>query len=250
MAGIHRRDAIRNAVGTRGKTRRWTSPPTPLQRRGEVPQNQILDGIFLTHGHIGHYTGLMNLGREVMGTKDVPVYVMPRMAGFLSNNVPWEQLVKLNNISLKNINDGVSFQPNSRIKVTPFLVPHRDEYTETVGYKIEGPNRSAVFIPDIDKWEKWNQKIEDVIRGVDAAYIDGTFYDNSEIPGRNMSEIPHPFITETMKRLRSLPDSEKNKVHFIHLNHTNPVIRKDSEARKRIEEMGFHVAEEGERLGI
>ena len=42
------------------------------------------------------------------------------------------------------------FHINPLIKVNPFLVPHRDEFSETVGYQIEGPNKTALFIPGIN----------------------------------------------------------------------------------------------------
>jgi pyrroloquinoline quinone biosynthesis protein B len=209
-----------------------------------------VDGILLTHGHIGHYAGLMHLGREVMGAKDVPVYAMPRMQAFLEHNGPWDQLVKLRNIVIRPIAADVPFQLNERIKITPFLVPHRDEYTETVGYRIDGPQRAIVFIPDIDKWEKWDvggQKIEEVIVAVDVAYLDGTFYADGELPGRSMAEVPHPFIVESMQRFAPLPASERAKVRFIHLNHTNPALRGDSDVRRTIEQAGFAIAAEGER---
>ena len=41
-----------------------------------------LSGVFLTHAHIGHYTGLMNFGNEAMGTKELPVFCMPKMKSF------------------------------------------------------------------------------------------------------------------------------------------------------------------------
>jgi pyrroloquinoline quinone biosynthesis protein B len=159
-------------------------------------------------------------------------------------------LVHLKNIELRPMQNEVSFELNPRIRVMPFLVPHRDEYTETVGFRIAGPQRSVVFIPDIDKWEKWDRKIEEVIAGADIAYVDGTFYADGEIPGRNMAEIPHPFIVETMQRLAALPAAEKGKVRFIHLNHTNPALRPESEAARAIAKAGFRVAIEGERLEL
>jgi len=111
-----------------------------------------LDGVFLTHAHIGHYTGIMHFGHEAMGAKNIPVYAMPRMREYLSTSGPWDQLVRYENIVLKAMQDGEAEQFGDRLRVTPFLVPHRDEYSETVGYRIDGPKKSAVFIPDIDKW--------------------------------------------------------------------------------------------------
>jgi pyrroloquinoline quinone biosynthesis protein B len=220
---------------------------TQLHTLNEIAPRAKLSGVLLTHGHIGHYTGLMHLGREAIGAREVPVYAMPRMQNFLSRNGPWEQLVRLKNILLLPLQNEVTLELNQRIRVTPILVPHRDEYTETVGFRIIGPKRSAVFIPDIDKWEKWERRIEEVVASADVAYIDGTFYADGEIPGRNMTEIPHPFIVETMQRLASLPMKEKSKIRFIHLNHTNPALSGDSAAAKAIAKAGFHVAAEGER---
>ena len=113
-------------------------------------------GIFLTHAHIGHYTGLMYLGREVIGAKDVPVYAMPRMQNFLKSNGPWSQLVSLGNIKLVPIQDNIKIKLTDQIHIVPMEVPHRDEFSETVGYKMIVGKKSAFFLPDIDKWEKWN----------------------------------------------------------------------------------------------
>lgn len=209
-----------------------------------------LDGILLTHGHIGHYTGLMHLGREVMGAKGVPVFAMPRMREFLSHNGPRDQLVRLDNIAIRALEADTPVALNDRITITPIIVPHRDEYTETVGFKITGTGRSAVYIPDIDKWEKWDRRIEDVLAEVDVAFLDGTFFADGEILGRSMAEVPHPFVTETMKRLALLPAQQQSKVHFIHLNHTNPALKAGSDAVKDIERQGLHVAHEGDRISL
>ncbi len=203
-----------------------------------------LSGIFLTHAHIGHYTGLMFLGREVLGTSGIPVYAMPRMAEFLEHNGPWDQLVRLRNIEIRSLHNREAVDLTSSLSVTPLLVPHRDEYSETVGFIVRGPRRSILYIPDIDKWERWDRRLEDVLASVDQAFIDGTFYADGELPGRNMSDIPHPFIQETMARLATASAGERNKVWFIHLNQSNPAML-PGKARTRIERNGFHVADEG-----
>ena len=205
-----------------------------------------LDGILLTHAHIGHYTGLMHLGREVIGANEVPVFAMPRMVEFLSTQGPWSQLVELKNIQLQRLAAGATLRLNERLSVVPIPVPHRDEFSETVGYLIEGPQRSALYLPDIDKWERWEVRIEDLLEQVDVAYVDGTFYADGEVPGRAMSEIPHPFMTETMERLSALPEQQRAKVVFIHLNHTNPALDPESEASREIVRQGFRVASEDE----
>ncbi|MDC1245185.1 MBL fold metallo-hydrolase [Crocinitomicaceae bacterium] len=203
---------------------------------------KLVDGIFLTHAHIGHYTGLMYLGKEGVSARDINVYALSRMKDFLETNGPWEKLVQNKNIKLKDLSKRDTVFLDKNLKVLPIVVPHRDEYSETVGYKIIGETRSALFIPDIDKWDKWDVSIIQEISKVDYAFIDGTFYDGEEINHRDISEIPHPFIIESMSLLKNLSSKEKNKVYFIHLNHTNPALDEDSNAFKQIHENGFHVA--------
>lgn len=208
------------------------------------------EGIFLTHAHIGHYTGLMYLGREALGAHKVSVYAMPRMKHFLEQNGPWSQLVTLNNIELIELTGGKERAIHPNMSVTPITVPHRDEYSETVGYVIAGSHKKALFIPDIDKWEKWTDRIEDWIAQVDYAFLDGTFFDASEVNNRPMAEIPHPFISESMQRFQNLPSSERAKIYFIHLNHTNPVLVKGHSSRNSLEAAGFHVAEFGAQFKL
>lgn len=200
-------------------------------------------GIFLTHAHIGHYTGLMYLGKEATNTKNVLVYAMPKMRGFLEKNGPWSQLVLGENISIKSLENKKEIQLTEGLKVIPFTVPHRDEFSETVGYKIIGPTKSILFIPDIDKWEKWETSIVSEIAKVDYAFLDATFYDGEEINTRDISEIPHPFVIESMELFKNLSPAEKEKIHFIHFNHTNPLLNLESDQSKTVLKNGFNIAQ-------
>lgn len=209
-----------------------------------------LDGIFLTHAHIGHYTGLMHFGVEASGSKDVAVFAMPRMREFLSSNGPWDQLLRVGNIKLVSLEENTEIQLSKSLAITPFLVPHRDEYSETVGFRIDGPKRSAVFLPDIDKWERWDTDIRELIRAVDYALLDGTFYADGELAGRDMSSIPHPHVAESMALLSGLSKKEKSRVIFIHMNHTNPLLIEGSPQQAEVEKRGYRFAREGMRLEL
>ena len=140
------------------------------------------------------------------------------------------------------INHQEEIKLSNNLSITPFLVPHRDEFSETVGFKINGPKKSVLFIPDIDKWGKWNRNLIKEIKSVDIALLDGTFYDNKEVNNRNISEIPHPFIVETMDLFKQEKNSEKFKINFIHFNHTNPLLDSNSSALIRLKESGFNMA--------
>lgn len=236
--------------------RRWLFEATPdLKQQLQMldimapTTGEQLSGVFLTHAHIGHYAGLMLFGHEAMGATDIPVYAMPRMARFLETNGPWSQLVKYDNIDLRKMRDERPVAIADDVTVTPFTVPHRQEFSEVVGYKIRSKTKSLLFIPDIDAWEDWDGegvRIEDQIAAVDIAYLDATFFANGEIPGRDMSGFPHPFVAHSMARFAELPETEKSKIRFIHMNHTNPLHVLDSEEREIVDVNGFGIAEEGE----
>lgn len=221
----------------------------PRQRESEP----FLSGIALTHAHIGHYLGLAFLGKEILNTGNLPLYVMPQMKEFLLNNLPWKALVNNGNILLHELQPDVPRQLNERLRLTPIPVPHRDEHSETVGFRIEGPKRSVLFVPDIDRWEDlnaWGRSIEEEIAKVDVAFLDGTFFDANELPGRDMRMIPHPTIRASMERFAGLPPEVRSRTRFIHLNHSNPALDPGSVERRMIEDAGFSVAVEGEIIGL
>lgn len=213
-----------------------------LNRYAGVGNKEMPDGIFLTHAHIGHYTGLMFLGREGAGANKVPVYAMPRLKKFLETNGPWDQLVKLQNIDIRELANEVPQKVTENLTITPILVPHRDEYSETVGFVIAGPNKKALFIPDIDKWEKWDKKLPEELSKVDYAFIDATFFDTKEVNPKYISQIPHSYVVESMDILKNVPASEKGKVYFIHINHSNPLFDPKSPQTKEVLKNGFHIA--------
>ena len=205
--------------------------------------------IFLTHAHMGHYVGLIHLGRESANTKNTPVYAMPRMAQFLQNNGPWSQLIDLENISIKPLQNKTPVSVSPRLSITPLIVPHRDEFSETVGYLIAGQSKRALYIPDIDKWDLWETDINRLLTQVDYAFLDATFFEDGEI-SRPMSDVPHPFVEESIIRFKSLAVEEKSKIYFIHLNHTNPARDANFDDRRAIEEKGYHFATFGMRFSL
>jgi len=251
-----RRHVVSLALVDPRSDQRWLFECTPdfreqLHLLDEIRQATTapgLDGIFLTHAHIGHYGGLLQLGREVLGAKSVPVHVMPRFADFLRTQGPWSQLVQLQNIELRSLTAEIPVRLNDRLTVTALTVPHRDEFSETVAFRIEGPRKKVLFLPDIDKWDRWERAIEQELAIVDVAYLDATFFDGAELPGRDMREIPHPFVVESLQRFAQLNPRERHKIRFIHMNHSNPLLSPESEAFRQTEAAGLGIAVQGERI--
>jgi pyrroloquinoline quinone biosynthesis protein B len=212
---------------TLGKAYLFDATPDFVSQVHSLTGGRLPDGIFLTHGHIGHYTGLMYLGRESVDAQGVTVYGSERMGQFLSSNGPWSLLVSRHNIDVHEIQAGRAIDLGAGVRVTAFPVPHRDEFTDTLGYIIEGPRKKALFIPDIDQWQRWDRSIRDMVGTVDLAFLDGTFASAAEIPGRSIDDIPHPLIPVTRDLLKGV----RAAVYFIHLNHTNREIDAPDVAR-------------------
>jgi pyrroloquinoline quinone biosynthesis protein B len=213
--------------------------------RGRRP----VDAILVTHAHVGHYAGLAHLGREVAATSGTPLFVTPRLAAFLRGNGPWSQLVELDQVRLVEVAPGTRFMPLDGLSVEAIPVPHREEFSDTVAFRIRGPHRTVLFCPDVDRWSARDGLLESLLEGVDVAYLDGTFYDGRELPGRDLSSIPHPPMIDTMERLSALAAARPGRIRFIHLNHTNPALR-DAEIGARLEDRGFRIAAVGERVGL
>jgi pyrroloquinoline quinone biosynthesis protein B len=210
----------------------------------------LFDAIFLTHAHFGHYTGLAWLGREVYAANGQRVIGSPRMTRFLAGTPPYDLYVQAGHLALETLEPGVSLPLADGLAVEALPVPHRDEYTDTLAFLVRGPRRALLYLPDIDKWERWDRRIEDLIGAVDFALLDGTFFADGEVPGRSMEDVPHPFVVESIARFAALPASERAKIHFVHLNHTNPATDPSSAEAAAIRAAGMAVAREGERFEL
>lgn len=210
----------------------------------------LFDGIFVTHAHLGHYAGLAFLGREAYATDETPVFGTYGLLEYLATNGPWSLLFEAGHLRPRVLAPGETVALGADLAVTAIAVPHRAEFSDTVGFIIEGPRGSLLYLPDIDKWERWDTRIEGVIAGVDHALLDGTFFGPGELPGRAMSEVPHPFIVESMERFGALPDAERAKVRFTHLNHSNPVAMPGSAEAARVRAAGFGVLGDGDVIEL
>jgi pyrroloquinoline quinone biosynthesis protein B len=225
---------------------RWRAHPADRTDR------QPVDGILLTHAHIGHYLGLAWLGFETLSSHEIPVWASPRMAGFLRSNGPWSQLVGQKNIVLQEFVPGRPFELEPGLSVEPIQVPHRDELSDTFGFVIRGPRRTVLYVPDTDSWRAWKKPLLEVLaeKKVDLALLDGTFYSRAELPDRDPATIGHPLITESMDLLAERVKKGGLEVRFTHLNHSNLALSEDDAVRKAIAARGFAVLADGDEVSF
>jgi len=214
-------------------------------RAPAVGRPALFDGVFLTHAHVGHYSGLLQLGREAYGSEAQLVHASPRMTAFLAENGPWGLLIEAGHLRVEPMAPGEVVELAPDLRVRALAVPHRDEYSDTLAFVIDGPRRSCLYLPDVDKWAKLEPPIEALLAEVDLALVDGSFFSAGELPGRSMEEIPHPFVVESLERFAPLPASERAKLIFTHLNHSNPACDPGGPEAVQVRAAGCRVASEG-----
>lgn len=217
--------------------------------REHAQARRPFDGIFLTHAHIGHYVGLALLGREGLGIAPTPCYCSPAMASYLSSNGPWKLLVDEGRLFFPEVALNRWHRIDDALSVRLLPVPHRHEYSDTVGFVFRGPSRSLLYVPDIDRWESWDIPLAEIVDEVDVAMLDGSFYSAREIPGRNIEDIPHPLIPHTMDLLETSVRRGKQVV-FTHLNNTNPALDEGSPEAEEVRRRGFGIARAGRRFAL
>lgn len=215
--------------------------PSQLEMVKEIAEGYEFCGIFITHAHIGHYTGLMFLGKEVMNSHEISVYVSASVGKFLSENAPWSQLIEQENIVLQIIEEEQPLLIAPNISVTGFFVPHRDEFGDTFSFVIQGANRSLFYCPDIDQWELWKHDLRTFLADIDIALIDGTFFSNNELLKDRISKVPHPTVISSCEILEGM----SGKITFIHMNHTNPLYQ-DGLERAQLLGLGFGIGRGGQ----
>jgi len=219
--------------------------PEQLHLLREFAPECTLSGILLTHAHVGHYTGLVHLGREAMDVKGLPVHATERMAAFIKGNEPWSSLVERSNIVIRTLVPDEPVELGPDLRITPIQVPHRDELSDTVAFLVEGPGRRLFYCPDIDSWDEWDRDVREFVSGMDVALLDGTFHGPDELKGRDVQDVPHPLVTDTVERLGGV-DCD---VRLIHMNHTNPLLSVGS-AANLTRSSGIVIGADGDRFSL
>ena len=188
---------------------------------------------------------LLHLGKEAGATKSIPTFVSANMASFIESNSPWSQLVIDHNIELRIIESGVSFEPTPGLTVEPIAVQHRKDFSDTFAFRITGEKQTILFAPDMDSLDG----VEQLLDGVDVAYLDGTFFDENELPNRDVTQVPHPLIKESIQSLQEFSVDYPGVIRFIHFNHSNPVLH-DKILESELNDLGFGITKHLDQLSF
>jgi pyrroloquinoline quinone biosynthesis protein B len=195
------------------------------------------DGVFLTHAHMGHIGGLPQLSKEAMFVNQLPLYATPPLCELIQQTKLWSPLVA--ELDFRPMPGGATVDLGDGLGITAVPVPHRDEWgVGTVAFRIQGPQKSLLYLPDIDSWDEWPEA-EATLSSVDVALVDASFYSRDELGGR--APVAHPLVTDTLARFAHLAD----KLVLTHLNHTNVVLDAGSVAETAVHQAGFRIAQTG-----
>lgn len=210
------------------------------RRSGPSP----IDGVVITHAHVGHYAGLIHFGREAHAAERMPCWVTVEMARFLEDEAPWRLAVEQGHLDLRAHEPPASFLPWADLEVSMIPVPHRNEASDTVAISVNG---SALYLPDIDSWDAW-PGAEEVIAAHSTAFLDGTFWSPAELLNRDIKDIKHPLVSDTLERFGHLASTRR--LVLTHVNHTNPVCDPASAEHAAVLAAGFEVAIEGLTISL
>jgi pyrroloquinoline quinone biosynthesis protein B len=199
------------------------------------------DAIFLTHAHMGHIGGLPQLGPDAMDARGLPLFASAGVMGVLEKTAVWQPF--LQHIQPAILHDGIPVRLGDGLTITPITIPHRDEWgAGTFAFRVQGPTRSLLYLPDIDSWDAW-PSARTVLGGVDVALVDACFYSTNELDGR--TPVAHPLVRDTLARFADLP----TKLLLTHLNHTNPLLTA-VDLRQQLLAVGMDTAYTGMRIEL
>lgn len=205
-------------------------------------RDSLVDSIFITHAHMGHYTGLLHFGKEALAAEHIPLFATDRFITFMERNEPWGALLNSGHLDAIPIN-GLTAEIDTEITITAVPVPHRDEFSDTVAFSVNvNGDPWVLYLPDIDDWPSWTDAEFEIARH-DMVLMDATFSGPNELGDRDMVSIGHPLVVDTIERFAHL--TANTRIVFTHMNHSNPLGNPSAAITQQALDAGFTTAHDG-----
>jgi pyrroloquinoline quinone biosynthesis protein B len=238
-----------------------------LAPRFEQQRGTSLAGAILTDSEIDHTTGLLLL-REGC---ELPVYSTQCVREWLTEHYPirsilanfaprdWRTLQLRHSVELKNAagtGSGLSVRPFEVDRHVPRFVPaeNEDAVGSVIALEIDDARTGGklVYAPCV---ATINDDLRRAAEGADAVFVDGTFWDDEEPIGlgigertaRQMGHLPVSGPDGTLAWLETLSGKVR---YYVHMNNTNPMLRRSSDQHQTVTRAGVHVAEDGDSIEV
>jgi len=224
----------------------------PALHPGPALRNSPVAAVLLTGAEIDQTVGLLSLRERqpftlyATATTFATLADNPIFAALDPNEVIRWAISPGETLTLGEVNVGIFTVPG---KVPLFLENGEPEIEETavnVGVEIVSDGKRLVFMPGV---AAVTPAIRQRLERADAILFDGTLFSDDEMivsgtgqkTGRRMGHMP---IDGEGGSLQALAGLEARCI-YIHINNTNPVLIEGSPERRRVEQAGFEVAEDG-----
>lgn len=226
---------------------------TPQLHPCETPRHTPISAVVLTGGEVDQMAGLLNLRER----QTFELCATAPVQALLKANPMFEALAQ-DVVKRREVSFGVPFRLAGGLEMELFAVPGKVPlYMEragslaedVAGVEIRRSGARLLFIPGI---AAMTDAIKARIAGADAVLFDGTVFTDDEMiragtgdkTGRRMGHMPLDGEGGSLQALTGL----KNRRIYIHINNTNPILIGGSPERRRMEEAGWEVAEDGQEI--
>ncbi|WP_161974910.1 pyrroloquinoline quinone biosynthesis protein PqqB [Bacillus timonensis] len=221
-----------------------------------------LAGVILTDAELDHSIGLLSL-REgshltIYGTETVrnclhtsfPVFPM------LQNYCSWEWQTLCPD-GKERLGDGVLIETIPVSTKPPlYAQSNHDGHEEIweVGLLLqnERSGKCVAYFPTLDTM---TPEIESALHKADILLVDGTFWSEDELvllgaTKRNASDMGHLPISGSSGLIENLASFSAKRKILIHINNSNPILKKGSKESEILKQYGIEIAYEGMELEV
>ncbi len=240
------------------------APPAEAGARGSP-----IKAVVLTNGDVDHLAGLLSL-REGFA---LTIYATGRVLATLAANRIFDvldpRLVERVQLPIATPVGLACGGASLGLSLEAFPVPGKvalyledasagpglgTQAGDTIGLRISEPGSGAAFLY-IPGCAAVDQALADRLRNAPLVFFDGTLYDDEEMisqglsskTGQRMGHISMLGAEGSIAAFRGLGVERRI---FVHINNSNPVLRRDSSERRAVEEAGWEVAFDGMEIRL
>ena len=231
--------------------------PVPEKARRSSP----IEAVVLTDGEIDAVGGLLSLREGFVFDLFAPRNVLDMLAANNIFDVLAPEVVRrlpLAENQTSRTSSGLEIEPfNVAGKITLYAEKHSKNLVSrdgTIGVRVSDPTTGASFF-HVPACAEVGQDLSARLRGARLLLFDGTLYDDGEMITQGLSEksgrrMGHMSMSGPQGSIAALADLGIQRLVFVHINNSNPVLNEASAERLNVERAGWEVAFDGMEMRL